>query len=445
MGTGNGNGQHGDGDGGRPGGDAGMSLEARPERRLIRAMACERHILFQIRVERLPEAARLARRPVAVALVLDRSGSMSGEKLRLAKGAALALAERLEERDRLALVVFDDQIDLLLPPTRVDASVRARLRSLLGEVEARGTTALHAAWLTGCHAIAGDAAPDADEALARCFLLTDGLANVGLTNPELMAVEAAGIRARAAVGTSTFGIGEDYNEALLGPLAAGGGGQFHHLRSAGAIATTFVNELGGMLATVASHARLEIEVDPGVEVQVISAYLRQPAGDDARRVVIGVGDLASGDERPVVARLGFPAQAGRPVQTVRARLVWRADGAERRAEWRTVDFTYASDAACDAEAPDPAVLHWVGLHEADRAQLESIKLRREGDHQGANAMLRATAGRLAPLAPASPAVQDAIAELHAAEHDADLKERYYASQTRSRGQQDLRGQPPTKA
>ena len=437
MGTGNDSGNT--GGGGRPGGDAGMRLEARPERRLIQSTSCQRHILFQIRAERLPESARPARRPVAVALVLDRSGSMSGEKLRMAKGAALALAERLEERDRLALVVFDDQIDLLLPPTRVDASVRARLRSLLGEIEARGTTALHAAWLTGCHAIADDDAPGAAEALARCFLLTDGLANVGLTDPEVMAVEAAGVRARAGVGTSTFGIGEDYNEELLGPLAAGGGGQFHHLRSAGAIATTFVNELGEMLATVASHARLEIEVEPGVEVQVISAYLAQPAGGDARRVVIGVGDLASGDERPVVVQLDFPAQAGRPGQTARARLVWRADGAERRTDWRAVDFTYAPDAACDAEEPNPAVLHWVGLHEADRAQLESIKLRREGDHQGANAVLRATASRLAPVAAASPALQDALAELRAAEHDADLKERYHASQTRSRGQKDLRG------
>jgi hypothetical protein len=124
---------------------------------------------------------------------------------------------------------------------------------------------------------------------------------------------------------------------------------------------------------------------------------------------------------------------------VRARLVWRADGAERRTDWRSVDFTYAPDAACDAEAPDPAVVHWVGLHDADRAQLESIKLRRGGDHQGANAVLSATAARLAPLAPASPALQDALDELRAAEHDADLKERYHVSQTRSRGQKDLRG------
>ena len=124
---------------------------------------------------------------------------------------------------------------------------------------------------------------------------------------------------------------------------------------------------------------------------MISAYLRQPAGDDGARVVIGIGDLASGDERPVVVQLGFPAHAGRPVQTARARLVWRADGAERRTEWRAIDFTYASDAACDAEEPDPVALHWVGLHEADRAQLESIKLRREGDHLGANAVLHATA------------------------------------------------------
>src|SRR5438132_172271 len=98
--------------------------------------------------------------------------------------------------------------------------------------------------------------------LTRCFLLTDGLANVGVTDVEQIAADAAGVRANAGVGTSTFGIGLDYNEALLGPMAVAGGGQFHNLRSPAEIATTFLGELGELLAVAARDVRLEIEGTP---------------------------------------------------------------------------------------------------------------------------------------------------------------------------------------
>lgn len=420
-----------------------VELAVRPERRLLRPGGDCRYLLCQIRVAAgAPD--RRERRPVSLALVLDRSGSMSGEKLQLAKQAALALADRLAERDQLALVVFDDKIDLLQPRAPVTAALRARLRSLLAELDARGTTALHQAWLTGCQAIAGDAPPRPGEALARCFLLTDGLANVGQTDPEQIATEAAGIWSHAGIGTSTFGIGEDYNEALLGPLAAGGGGQFHHLRTPDAIATTFVNELGELLAVVAGGVRLELETGAGVEVEVISAYHGRPEPAEPRRWVIGIGDLTSGEERPVVVRLGFPSQTGPAVQRIRARLVWYANGDERQSDWRTVDFTYAGPAACEAEAGDPAVLEWVGLHTSARAQLESVRLRRAGRAEEAAEALRAAAEQIAAVAPASPAIQETLAELTAAQYDQDLKERYYAAQTKARGQRDLR-RPPTSA
>ena len=80
--------------------------------------------------------------------------------------------------------------------------VKARLRAELQRVEARANTALHEGWLTGCKAIASDNPNRA--ALTRCFLLTEGLANVGVQDPEQIASDAAGIRANAGIGTSTF-------------------------------------------------------------------------------------------------------------------------------------------------------------------------------------------------------------------------------------------------
>ncbi len=188
---------------------------------------------------------------------------MHGSKIATARDAASAVVAGLDDRDRLAVVVFDDRIDVLQPATPASAEVRTSIRTALQGVDARGSTALHEGWLSGCREIASDAESTAAERsrLARCFLLTDGLANVGLVDPEQIASQAADIRRTAGVGTSTFGIGLDYAEQLLGPMAVAGGGQFHHLRTPADIRQTFAGELAELLSVVASSVRLELRTD----------------------------------------------------------------------------------------------------------------------------------------------------------------------------------------
>src|SRR5262249_51083920 len=144
----------------------------------------------------------------------------------------------------------------------------------LGQIEARGSTALHEGWLRGCQAIAANEAAHDGQALARCWLFTDGQANVGETDPERIATEAAGIRDNAGIGTSTFGFGADYNEQLLGPLAVAGGGQFHHLESVRDLARTFQGERNALFAVAAMRVRLVIEVAPGMTGDLVSAFRR---------------------------------------------------------------------------------------------------------------------------------------------------------------------------
>ena len=417
------------------------SLDVRPERRLIEPAGAERYLAFTIRVA---EAARppAERTPLTLAIVLDRSGSMAGEKLETAKRATLAVVERLDERDRVALVIFDDRIEVLQPATAPTSTIKSRLREALGAVQARASTALHEGWLTGCQAIVGDGDGRIGTDPARCFLLTDGLANVGLTDPERIASEAAGVYRNAGVGTSTFGIGPDYDEHLLGPMAVAGGGQFHHLRAADEIASTFVGELGGLLSVAAQRVRLELALDASVEAEVISAYW---AEQSPGRLSVTVGDLLAGDERHVVVRLCFPAEDGRPDRPVRARLVWQSEGVERYGEWQALTFAYASAAACAAEPRDPAVMHWVGLHQADRAEQRATELNRQGDFAGAAQVVAHTAGEIARYAGNDPALGAALAELRQVQPEvaapmASLaaKEMYATSQRRSRAQRDFR-------
>lgn len=427
-----------------PGADPAVTFSARPERHLIRPSGSYRHVDFSARVEAAAPAGR-DRRPITLAIVLDRSGSMDGDKLETAKRAVFAVVDQLDDRDRVSLVVFDDRIDVVQAATPVNSVLKARLRATLGRIRARGSTALHEGWLTGCQTITEALAGSAD-AVARCFLLTDGLANVGQTDPERIAAEAAGIRENAGIGTSTFGIGEDYDENLLEPMAAAGGGQFYHLRTAADLATTFVGDLGDMLTVAAPRARLEIEAGAGITAEVISRYWTRPAGAGRTAWTVEVGDLIAGEDRHLIVRFGFPKRRAAAELAVRGRLVWQSGGAERSTPWEEVRFRYAAEAACDEELYDPGVMHWVGLHQADRARREATERSRRGDLAGARQTLRGVSRRLSAYAGSDPDLQAALNELKeteglVAEAPAApmiAKEIYYQSQLRSRGKQDRR-------
>jgi Ca-activated chloride channel family protein len=417
-----------------------LSLTVLAERRLIGAGSL-RHMAFKIAVSRVARPAS-TRAPLAIGLVVDRSGSMNGRKIETARQAALAVVERLTEGDRVAAVVFDEQIDVLQEGAPATHEVKARLRAELMAVQPRGSTALHEGWLIGCRAIAPKLA---GATLTRCFLLTDGLANRGLTDPEQISSQAANVRTHAGVGTSTFGIGDDYAEALLGPMAVAGGGQFHHLRTPADIASTFLGELGELLSVSALNVRLEIAATVGTEAEVISPYWPESTGDSAWSVTLG--DLLDGEERQVIVRFAFNHLAATGGNMVRARLIWGTpDGGSHASDWAHLTFDVADGATRAAEVGDPVVLRLVAAQHAERARRLAIARSCEGDIRGAKHLLRAVGDRIARYAGSDAELHQTMAELRAAEQDlerngyqaAKRKEEYFLSQTRSRGQRDLR-------
>ncbi len=423
-----------------------VALAAAAERALVRPNKSFRHVDLAVTAPRAdPEAAREA---LALALVLDRSGSMQGAKLQTAKNAALAVLDRLGDRDIASVTVFDEQIDMVLPAGAMTAARKAEARQSLSRIEARGTTALHEGWLTGCHSIAQNT-----PRLARCLLLTDGLANVGLTDAEQIAAQAADIHAKSGISTSTFGIGADYDEGLLAPMAVAGNGQFHHLRDEADLSATFEGELGELFDVTARSVRIEVEAGGAsggatggtVEPELVSLYWARPA-NNAGPLEIELGDLIADETRHVVIRLGFSGQQPGAFYSVRARLSWLA-GAERVwGDWRELVFECADHAACDAERADPAVMHWVGLHHAEKAKREALDLYKKGDHSGAIARLDGVIRRLATYAKGDPDLERALAELKDAREVQRedrvsamyLREEVYQATMQLRGQRDHR-------
>lgn len=426
--------------------EASLTLRVRPERKLLRKAGSAHALDFSIQVSAAPASAEKGntRPALRLALVLDRSGSMQGEKLEIAKQAAQTVVDQLTERDSVSVTAFDNEIMVVQALAQVTPALKKQVRTSIQRIEARASTALHEGWLTGCNSLVNDSAPSGQGALARCFLLTDGIANVGETDPERIASEAAGVREHTHISTSTFGMGEDYNELLLGPMAVAGGGQFHHLRSPHEILSTFVGELGELFSVAMRQVRLEVEVESGLKLDLLSAYWR----DEARNT-IAVGDLQYGEEQHVVVRIQFPAQWNAERRTVRARLLWSDSTGEQQGAWQEIHFNYADEQEYEEEVPDAEVVQIVGLQEADRARREAIALNKQGNLEGArNAVQRAVA-YVAPAASASPALQaeiDALQDLSAQVSNAPMapamaKEYYYQQQRRSRNKADYRNAP----
>jgi len=420
-----------------------LTLHARPERKFINTGGSECSIDFHMKMGSAPVQKKPERLPLKLALVLDRSGSMQGEKIKIAKRATLAVLDQLTERDKVAVVVFDDRIDLIQSIDRVTPALKSQVRKALDKIEARANTALHEGWLTGCNSIVTDAGTLSEEVLARCFLLTDGIANVGETDPERIAGEAAGVREHTAISTSTFGIGQDYNELLLGPLAVAGGGQFHNLRTPEEILNTFVGELGELLSIAVRQVRLEIEIESGLNMELVS-----PFWIDAAKRFIAIGDLQYDEEQHAVIRVQFPAQWNSERRSVRARLVWLEGTLEKQSAWQELNFSYASDLMCKEETPDSEVVHWASLHEADRARREAVKRNKQGDYAGAQAVLYGAAKKIAsssssaPLQVEADALRDLAAPMAAPMAPGASKEVYYQQQMRSRNKRDHRNAEP---
>ncbi len=147
---------------------------------------------------------------------------------------------------------------------------------------------------------------------------------------------------------------------------------------------------------------------------------------------------------PPENRRARPSEDGR---ALRARVSWGAGGSRQTSDWQEVRFTYASDSACDDEPHDRDVMHWVGQHQADRAQREAASLSRKGDYRAASALLHRTATNLRAFAAHDPDLQASVVEMDDLQSQvqsgplspAAEKELYFDKQRRMRGQKDHRG------
>lgn len=265
----------------------------------------ERYLLITIRTPEQVPADQLAptetgRPPLGFTAILDTSGSMQGEKIAQAKEAVRQAVNCLHEGDTISLVTFANETRRVLEPTGIGANVRKTIDSAMQEIEAGGMTALCAGLDLGL-----EEADKIGQETNLVLLLSDGQANVGETDLEVIGHRAFEARQRGCI-VSTLGVGLDYNEALMAEIATQGGGRFYHILAANQIAAYLTGELGEVALLAARNVRIRLMVPSGATLIPLSAaYSIQQQGSEA---VVSIGDIPCDTELEIPLRLALLAQ-----------------------------------------------------------------------------------------------------------------------------------------
>lgn len=343
------------------------------------------YLMARIQAEAAPEPAE--RRPLNLGVVLDRSGSMAGDKLDYVKQAAQYLVQRLGAKDRFALVSYNHTVTVDVPAGPVIE--KDHINWLIDKLKPGGNTNLSGGWLQGCQLVADGLAQGQ---VNRVLLLTDGLANEGVT--ESARLEAMARQKRAeGITTTTMGVGMDFNEDLLTRLASEGGGAFYFIDTPDQAPHLFAEELKDLLSVVGQNLTVTLTFSPDVRlVRQLNAY---PAESREREVVFRMGDLFADELKTLLLELSIPAlqQLG-SVEVARLRFDYDDLGADAVTHHRLelpILVNTAAEADVEGRAPNEDVVRLALLLQAARAREEAVEHADRGEFDQASQVLSNTA------------------------------------------------------
>ncbi|MBS2016948.1 MAG: VWA domain-containing protein [Deltaproteobacteria bacterium] len=259
------------------------------------------------------EAAAKAAPPMNLALVIDRSGSMKGDRIANAMNAAVSAIERLRDGDSVTVVAFDTVAKVVVPPTRVSAASRGQMENAVRSIRLGGDTCISCGMQEAMQQLAQTSLTG--DRVNRMILLSDGATNAGIKDmPGLRAM--ANRMSGKGVSISTIGVDVDFDEKVMAALANEGNGRHYFVANASGLPAVFSQEFDDLLASVAKDAELSIELAPGVEVaEVFDRTFRR----EGNRIIVPFGTFSAKQEKTVLVKLRVPADrdGNQPVADVK--------------------------------------------------------------------------------------------------------------------------------
>ena len=324
------------------------------------------------------------RTPVNVALVLDRSGSMAGDRINAAKEAAEMALGRLAAEDVVSLVAYNHNVDILRKAERLGAE--NNLKSIISKITADGRTALHAGVVAGSEEVKRNLSP---QRVNRVILMSDGLANVGPSTPRELGELGRELGSKG-ISVTTIGLGLDYNEDLMQRLAASSDGNHAFVEKASDLVKIFNAEFGDALSVTAQDIEIIIECRTGFRP---TRVLGREAAIEGNRIRMKLNQLQGDNERYVVVELEQPERGTAGDAEIASVTVDYLDldtGSRARADVQAKG-RFSRDEKEIEQGTNKAVMTQVTTQIATETSEKAVELRDKGDVAGARRLLEGNA------------------------------------------------------
>lgn len=321
------------------------------------------------------------RTPANVSIVLDRSGSMDGEKMARAKEAASIAVSMLDDRDIVSIVTYSDTVSVLVPATRV--SDRNYIQRRIETVFADGSTALFAGVSKGADEVSKFFE---ENSVNRVILLSDGLANIGPDSPRALGSLGESLK-RSGVSVTTIGLGLGYNEDLMVQLARQSDGNHAFVENYNDLTRIFRYEFQDILSVVAQDVKIEINCPEGV---VPLRILGRDAEIIGNKVYTSISQIYSNQEKYLLVELTVPpTQAGSRMNVADVTIDYsdmKSKKSDQLSGRTAVEFT-RSEEKVEKSVDKETVIDAVKQISAEVSE-EAIILRDEGKIDEAQALLQ---------------------------------------------------------
>ncbi len=240
--------------------------------------------------------------PLNLALVIDRSGSMDvPEKMPYVKQSLRVFLHSLAPNDIIAIIAYSNGAEVIVPAQTVGDG--RWIESAIQRVTPGGSTNLHDGLMLGFQEVDRNFDIRRNN---RVILLTDGIANVGITDPDRIAADARAYNDKG-IYLSTIGLGHDINDALLSRLATQGKGSYHFIDSAEEMDKVFKQEVTGLFQKAASDVTIVFRPAANVRLEGLTGYEGYPPGGT---VQVKLHDMGTGDSQVMLARLAVGPGVG---------------------------------------------------------------------------------------------------------------------------------------
>jgi Ca-activated chloride channel homolog len=331
------------------GGTDGIELSAQLATRRILPGDQQQNVAVTITTASRPAVPSTGRPPLSLAIVIDRSGSMSGAPIEHARAAALSMLRQLDSGDAFAVVSYSSSAQTVLAMQRATEASKAAARAAIETIDASGGTCISCGLDAGAAEVARSPVTGG---LRRMLLISDGQANAGVYDRDELAALAARTAARG-VSISTAGVGLDFDETTMRRLAEVGRGNYYFVEDTVALSTMFGHELATLSETVAADLQLRVTERPGIRIEDAYGY---PLTRIANGVVVPVADLRAGEVRKIVLRIRVSAARPGALALADLALDWRRVAGGSGAVHAAASVDVVDDPAAVAASVDPAAM-----------------------------------------------------------------------------------------